>query len=994
MRNNPAKSERVFLSLMTCLASAVALPQAVSAQPAAPAPAWMGADPSVEGSPLSNRAMFEDAMGLRKRRGDDWHKAATDLIDRMAYRLTLSNPEDMANYAPLNASVKSAFFGGDQKNNPAMLAPTEQKLARFIADGNGVAELYFMELLSRAAPDRDRLGQTRKVHRRAAELGLFDSLQANHARSTVLHYARSYNDSGRYQESGIAMIETMAELENAKYSNISPNFLGVLGETLVLIGQFDQAERIFARLLAYWENADIDRRKQREGIWRTHNQHSYYLNIKGGFAQAEAPGRIAAQMAEELFGINHIYTQKSRYNFAASLLGQGKAAEALPYFEEALPLQLESEKQLFSGSDRTDTIILLTTLARARAQVKGNEAGALEAAKDAADRLRQQRAARLGWNTEPGKAVSGAAALAKAMARGDRRNPLSPAFDMVLFAGWAARDQHDDALNEAFRAAQDLVLSDAGEAISQAAARDLAGDGPLGAVVRQRQDAANAIAAKTETYRLEALKSDSTITAQLGAELEALAEQLAVLDTQLSRDFPEYAELILPNAVDLAKAQATLGRDEALLFLLPSEGHHYIFAITDKRANWHRMDDGAGEVAALVGRLKCRLDEVTCNADEQFAVMQEEDSGASSPIDDFYPRFDVAASYRLYSALIAPVAKALRGKKTVYVVASGPIGALPLAALATSPVKNAAQPEQLQKVPWLGNRHAFVTLPSVSALGVPRANLTKGTGSNRFIGYGAPSLEGDPASAAMRGTTKRRRGGSAPLRASGFFVSTGDTKLQVDPGLLRKLDPLPGTERELDSLAAALGRDSSAVHIGDAATETAVKQDEALPAADVLVFATHGLLPGEMGQSAEPGLVLTPPGRGNVLDDGLLTASEAAALRLNARWVILSACNTATADSAPGSDALSGLARSFLYAGAQSLLASHWRVSDDASAALTVQAVQAGNRGEKQAQALQSAQRAVRSGKDGLGRRLPDWKPHWAHPSAWAPFTLITDRNR
>ena len=130
------------------------------------------------------------------------------------------------------------------------------------------------------------------------------------------------------------------------------------------------------------------------------------------------------------------------------------------------------------------------------------------------------------------------------------------------------------------------------------------------------------------------------------------------------------------------------------------------------------------------------------------------------------------------------------------------------------------------------------------------------------------------------------------------------------------------------------------------------------------------------------------------MDDGLLTASEAAALDLNARWVILSACNTATADSAPGSDALSGLARSFLYSGAQSLLASHWRVADDASAALTLQAVTAGGRGVKQAQALQLSQRAVRSGMGTDGKRIAQWKPHWAHPSAWAPFTLITDRNR
>ncbi|WP_373488118.1 hypothetical protein, partial [Blastomonas sp.] len=621
MRALALTAVRHILLLTACLATPVLLPQPVSAQTADIPPEWIGTDPADEASPLSNKALIEAALAITRLPADERTDPAISLIDRLAYRLTLKNPADMANNMTLNYRAKTAIFVQHPKYYPVILAATDSKIAQAVASRNGIAELYFTELQSRAAPDRDRLGYARKVHRRAAELGLLESLQASQARSTISQYARSYNEDGRYEESGIAMADTLAELDTANVANIGETFLRVLGETLVLNGKFDQAAGIFAKLLTHLQSADLDEKKREEAIWLTHNQHSYFLNIVGGFAQAEAPGRIAAQMAEELFGLSHIYTQKSRYNFAASLLGQGKATEALPYFEEALPLQLVSEKQLGSGSDRTDTIILLTTLARARALVAGNEPAALDAAKEAADRLRKQRIAQQGSGAVANKPTSGAAALAKAMARGDRRDPLSPAFDMVLFPGWAARDSHGDALGEAFKAAQELVLSDAGEAISQAAARDLAGDGPLGTVVRQRQDAANAIAATTALYRRETLKSDSTIIAELGAELEALSEQLAVLDAQLARDFPEYAQLILPNAVDLAKAQATLSKDEALLFLLPSEGHHYVFALTDKRAQWHRMDNGAVEVAALVGRLKCRLDEVTCNADELFAVM-------------------------------------------------------------------------------------------------------------------------------------------------------------------------------------------------------------------------------------------------------------------------------------------------------------------------------------------------------------------------------------
>ena len=69
-------------------------------------------------------------------------------------------------------------------------------------------------------------------------------------------------------------------------------------------------------------------------------------------------------------------------------------------------------------------------------------------------------------------------------------------------------------------------------------------------------------------------------------------------------------------------------------------------------------------------------------------------------------------------------------------------------------------------------------------------------------------------------------------------------------------------------------------------------------------------------------------------DDGLVTASEVAQLKLSADWVVLSACNTIAGDK-PGAEALSGLARAFFYAGARALLVSHWAVDSNAATQLT-----------------------------------------------------------
>lgn len=71
---------------------------------------------------------------------------------------------------------------------------------------------------------------------------------------------------------------------------------------------------------------------------------------------------------------------------------------------------------------------------------------------------------------------------------------------------------------------------------------------------------------------------------------------------------------------------------------------------------------------------------------------------------------------------------------------------------------------------------------------------------------------------------------------------------------------------------------------------------------------------GELDHGSEPGLILTPPDLASETDDGYLSASEIAGLKLDADWVILSACNTASGE-APNAEALSGLARAFIVSG-------------------------------------------------------------------------------
>jgi CHAT domain-containing protein len=235
---------------------------------------------------------------------------------------------------------------------------------------------------------------------------------------------------------------------------------------------------------------------------------------------------------------------------------------------------------------------------------------------------------------------------------------------------------------------------------------------------------------------------------------------------------------------------------------------------------------------------------------------------------------------------------------------------------------------------------------------------------------------------------KARRNGARVMGGAPASSSSEGVRL-ADVGSLRNLARLPGTARELEAMSKAYPPGSATIRLADAATEGRLKS-EPLTGVTVLALSTHGLLAGEASQLgvSETGLVLTPPREPTPQDDGLLTASEIAALKTDAEWVILSACNTAAGDGSLGAEGLSGLARSFFYAGAQSLLASHWPVRDDVAAVLTVKILELerANLSWTRAQALQAAMKAIREDASGDAAGAT-----WAHPNAWAPFTLIGD---
>jgi CHAT domain-containing protein len=212
-----------------------------------------------------------------------------------------------------------------------------------------------------------------------------------------------------------------------------------------------------------------------------------------------------------------------------------------------------------------------------------------------------------------------------------------------------------------------------------------------------------------------------------------------------------------------------------------------------------------------------------------------------------------------------------------------------------------------------------------------------------------------------------------------------------------KCDPRPcsqgggNTADELKAIAVALQADPSKVlHLGKDANEKVVKGLD-LARFRVVAFATHGLVPGDLNGLTQPALALSAPEVADIDGDGLLTVDEILSLRLNADWVVLSACNTA-AGAGAGAEAVSGLGRAFLYAGSRALLVTNWSV-DSTSARDLVTGVfhrQAADPKLTRAEALRRSMIDLMEHSEVKNERGEVIYTH-AHPLFWAPYTIMGD---
>jgi CHAT domain-containing protein/Tfp pilus assembly protein PilF len=551
---------------------------------------------------------------------------------------------------------------------------------------------------------------------------------------------------------------------------------------------------------------------------------------------------------------------------------------------------------------------------------------------------------------------------------------------------------------EGLEIAQWATQSSAASALQQMGARFASGSGSLAARVRERQDLA-ALWREQDKKLVDALgkpqgQQDQAALERLRTQMADTENRIAAATARLEKEFPEYASLANPKPLQSEGVQAQLGTGEALVLFLdldlpaftPAPEQTFVWVVTKTDVRWVRINLGTKALSERVQRLRAGLDR---NAAARAAVQ----IGEASPAARGFLPFDLAVAHELYSALFGPIEDLIKNKQLL-IVASGPLTSLPFHVLVTEKPEQGV-PDTIEGyagAAWLAKRNAITVLPSVASLAALRQHARGSRAPEPYLGFGNPLLVGGsgtdrrPWSVQTCGSTNKRIEVAALAAPEQRGVSEFFRGGAANVAAVRSLAPLPETAEELCEVGHRLGAGDKDIMLGEAATETTVKAmsaDGRLARARVVHFATHGLIAGEMKGLAEPALVLTPPADGAEAsalqrDDGLLTASEVAELKLNADWVVLSACNTAAGDG--NAEALSGLARAFFYAGARALLVSHWPVNSGAAVKLTTRAFTALEQHPDigRAEALRRAMLATIA--EG-GQQ--------SHPSYWAPFVVV-----
>jgi CHAT domain-containing protein/Tfp pilus assembly protein PilF len=789
--------------------------------------------------------------------------------------------------------------------------------------------------LARLYVDQGRYADAEPLYNR--ELAIFGKTRDDFSGAVALvNLADLYDNEGRYADAEPLYKRSLALYQKTRGPNHPDVAIPLinLANSYRLVGRYADGEPLAKRALSIAEKTlgpDHPR------VANSLNSLALLYWKQGRYAEAEPLYKRSLAIRERVLGPGHLNVAASLNNLAVLYMDQGRYAEAEPLYKRSLAT---NERTL--GPDHPDVAKSLNHLA----SLYANQNRYAEALPLAQRLIANERA-------QP-------AVVLPVLIGAERNKLIAP----------------ETALDGSLKIVQRAAQTSAASAINKLGVRLAAGSDRLAQLVRRDQDLAleadgldKAIIAAVSK---ESSRRDAASEQRSRDRLAAIAQERDALKKVFASEFPDYAALSNPLPLTTKEIQALLSGSEALVMFSAGDKESYVFALTRDGFDSKTIPLGSAALTEKIAAFRRGL-----NPDELDRQIELMKSTGKQP-----DLFDLALASELYTSLLGPVEALIKDKKQLLIVPSGALTALPFHLLVTRKPAGAVpalgSPAAYRDAAWLIKRQAVTVLPSVASLKALRLFAQKDLAPKPMIGFGNPVF--DPSAPAVSVAPTRVATNSARSLTTGaytdFWQGAG-----IDRALLTKALPsLPETADELNTVAKQLGVSPGDIHLGRDASETTVKRT---PLADyrIVYFATHGLVAGDIKGLAEPSLVLSIPAQPSDRDDGLLTASEVAQLRLNADWVVLSACNTVAGDK-PGAEALSGLARAFFYAGARSLLVTHWAVNSKAATRLTTSTfdILKADPSLGRAEALRRAMLAYLNDPS---------DPMNAYPANWAPFEIV-----
>jgi CHAT domain-containing protein/tetratricopeptide (TPR) repeat protein len=490
-------------------------------------------------------------------------------------------------------------------------------------------------------------------------------------------------------------------------------------------------------------------------------------------------------------------------------------------------------------------------------------------------------------------------------------------------------------------------------------------------LVRRVADAQNRLtdAMRRRRRALHADGADAPKT-ELKSEVDDREKDYKALGEELKKSGD--SSLLVPYSIDLEQIKSLLGSDTVLLEYEVGTQKSLLWIVTGEQMGSPITVELPGR-EALEKLVRAYRDAITARGCYVKNEFEDERRARIARADKAYP----GAADSLSDALLGPAATYL-GSKRLAVVASEALQFVPFGALPDPTFKSTKRGLNKTGVEGPGTplvvNHEIVFLPSASALAEMRSVAARRSEAPKLIAALAnPVVEpGD------KRITKRAGGGLGK-------PSVGKSNVETAQRLLRgpnctssdEFTSLPGTHGEVQRISGLIPDERMKLIAEGFSASLATMESPLLRDYRIIHLATHAYIPA--GSPASASIVFSLFDEAGKQVPGHLWLSDIYGLKINADLVTLSACETGIGREILG-EGLVGLSRGFMYAGAPRVVASLWKVDDDATSKLMSDFYSAmWTKNMSPSAALQEAQRDMLQTQD---------KAEWKFPFYWAAFTL------